>query len=56
LVDLAFVGGRKQGIENESQTKKIIHILERMELSNGFAKIERMIQPSQIKPTLLVQQ
>ena len=56
LIDLSLVGARKQGIEGESQHKKITHALERMELSAGFAKVEKLIQPSQIKPTLLVQE
>lgn len=54
MIDLALIGARRQGIQNDSQSKKVVHLLERMELSAGFSKIEKLIQPSLIKPTLLV--
>ena len=54
MIAVALIGNKKISLEEESQPRKVVRLLERMEISTGFSKIERNIQTSQLSRTSLL--
>lgn len=55
LILVALIGNKRISMEKDSQPRKVVKLLERMEISSGFHNIEKTIQTSQLsKTTLLV--
>lgn len=54
LIIVALIGHKKIALGDESQPRKVVRLLERMEISAGFAKLEKSVQTSQLSRTSLL--